>query len=136
MVKNYKIILSEKPRGYHLIDDELFAALGPLPQVGLLTVFIQHTSAAICINENADPTVREDFEFFLNRIVPEGLEGLKHTFEGPDDMPAHIKAALIGSSIQIPIEGGKPVFGTWQGVYLCEFRNRGGRRHLIANIIS
>ena len=136
MVKNCKIVLSEKPRGYHLIDEELFSSLGQLPDVGVLTVFIQHTSAAICINENADPTVREDFEFFMNRIVPEGLDGLKHTFEGLDDMPAHIKAALIGSSIQIPIVGGRAALGTWQGVYLCEFRNKGGSRHLIANIIG
>ena len=136
MIHQVEIKLPAFSRGCHLITSHIRSALPPLPDTGILHVFVQHTSAGLTINENADPTVREDFEFFLNRIVPEGLEGLTHTFEGPDDMPAHIKAALIGSSVQIPIEEGKPVFGTWQGVYLCEFRNRGGRRHLIANIIS
>ena len=136
MVKNYKIELTEKPRGYHLIDSEISKNIPEWPDSGLLTLFIQHTSAAICINENADPTVREDFELIFNRIVPENIPGIKHTYEGPDDMPAHIKAAMIGSSIQIPIINGRLSMGTWQGIYLCEFRNNGGRRRLIANIIS
>ena len=136
MVKNYKIELTEKPRGYHIIDSEIFKNIPEWPDSGLLTLFIQHTSAAICINENADSTVREDFELIFNRIVPENIPGIKHTYEGPDDMPAHIKAAMIGSSIQIPIVNGRLSMGTWQGIYLCEFRNNGGRRRLIANIIS
>lgn len=136
MVKNYKIELTEKPRGYHLIDSEIINKIPEWPNSGLLTLFIQHTSASICINENADPTVREDFELIFNKIVPENISGIKHTYEGPDDMPAHIKAALIGSSIQIPIVDGELSLGTWQGIYLCEFRNKGGRRRLIANIIS
>jgi secondary thiamine-phosphate synthase enzyme len=136
MVKSYRIELKAKPRGYHLIDSEIMANIPKLPDHGLLTLFIQHTSAAICINENADPTVREDFELIFNRLVPENIPGLKHTLEGPDDMPAHIKAALIGSSIQIPVVEGRLALGTWQGIYLCEFRNNGGSRHLIVNVIS
>ena len=136
MVKNYKIELPALARGYHLIDQYINQAIPNWPNDGLLTLVIQHTSAAICINENADPSVRVDFEFFLNRIVPENLPELTHTMEGPDDMPAHIKAALIGSSIQIPIINGRLALGTWQGIYLCEFRNNGGRRRLIGNIIS
>jgi secondary thiamine-phosphate synthase enzyme len=136
MVKNYKIELKEKPRGYHIIDSEVKQNIPNWPNSGLLTLFIQHTSAAICINENADPTVREDFELIFNGLVPEHIPGIKHSEEGPDDMPAHIKAAMIGSSIQIPIVDGALAMGTWQGIYLCEFRNNGGRRRLIANIIS
>lgn len=124
-------------RGYHLITDRVGAALAAereLPPVGLLHLFIQHTSAAITINENADPDVRTDFEGIMNRIVPENLPFLTHTMEGPDDMPAHVKAALIGNSLTIPITGGRLNLGTWQGIYLCEFRNRAGGRKLVATI--
>ena len=107
-----------------------------MPQKGLFHLFIQHTSAGLCINENADPDVLTDLESIFNHIVPENLPFLKHTIEGPDDMPAHIKAAMVGSSISIPITNNKFGFGTWQGIYLCEFRNHGGRRRLIATIYS
>ena len=107
-----------------------------LPQTGLFSLFIKHTSAGLCINENADPSVLVDFESCFNRIMPENEPYLTHTIEGPDDMPAHIKSALVGSSITIPISNGRFNFGTWQGIYLCEFRNRGGNRKLVATIYS
>lgn len=122
------------PRGFHLITRLVLQELPPLPESGLFHLFIKHTSAALTINENADPTVREDFEQIFNRIVPENLPFLKHDLEGPDDMPAHIKAAMIGSSITIPITKGRFNLGTWQGIYLCEFRNYGGARSLVASI--
>ncbi len=103
--------------------------------MGILHLFIQHTSAALAINENADPSVRRDFESIFNHVVPENLPFLTHTTEGPDDMPAHIKAAMIGSSVSIPITGGKLNLGIWQGIYLCEFRNHGGSRQIVASII-
>lgn len=136
MIKQIQLTLTAKKRGYHLITNEVFNQLTELPQIGFLHLFIQHTSAAICINENADPSVLIDFESIFNHIVPENLPFLTHTIEGPDDMPAHIKAAMIGSSIQIPITEGRFNFGTWQGIYLCEFRNQGGPRKLIATIYS
>ncbi len=101
-----------------------------------MKVFIKHTSAALTINENADPDVREDFENIINHIIPENLPFLKHTLEGPDDMPAHIKAAFIGQSVEIPIIDRQLALGTWQGIYLCEFRNNGGSRKLIATVIT
>ncbi len=134
MVTHYSISLSAKSRGYHIVTSEILGNLGSLPQNGLLNVFIKHTSAAITINEAADPDVLVDFESFVNHIVPENMPWLVHTIEGPDDMPAHIKAAMIGSSIQIPIIGGQLALGTWQGIYLCEFRNRASSRQLIATI--
>jgi len=134
MIRHYQFRLNAKPRGYHLVTNEILAALAPLPNNGLISVFIKHTSAALTINENADPSVREDFESIINSIIPENLPFLKHTLEGPDDMPAHIKAAFIGSSISIPIIEGELALGTWQGIYLCEFRNHGGSRSLIASV--
>lgn len=135
MVLQKTFSLPSFPRGYHLITNEVMQHLsGMLPDTGLLHLFIQHTSAALTINENADPDVRTDFESMFNHIVPENLPFLTHTIEGPDDMPAHIKAAMIGSSVTIPITKGWPNLGTWQGIYLCEFRNRGGRRTLVATI--
>jgi secondary thiamine-phosphate synthase enzyme len=107
-----------------------------LPETGLFHLFIQHTSAALTINENADPSVRVDFESIFNHLVPENLSFLTHTLEGSDDMPAHIKAALIGSSVSIPITDRNLDLGTWQGIYLCEFRNRAQGRRLIATIYS
>lgn len=131
-----QIVLSAKRRGFHLITSEIEAALPELRQVrvGLFHLFIQHTSASLTINENADPDVRTDLETYLNRICPETGLPLVHTIEGPDDMPAHIKASLLGSSISIPIRDGLFWLGTWQGIYLCEHRNRGGQRKLVATI--
>lgn len=136
MILHKEISLPAFARGYHLITRRIQAELEDLPQEGLLHIFIKHTSAALTINENADPTVREDFESIFNQIVPEHLPFLKHTIEGPDDMPAHIKAALIGSSISIPISGGRLSLGTWQGIYLCEFRNQASGRKLILTVYS
>jgi secondary thiamine-phosphate synthase enzyme len=123
-------------RGYHIVTNEILTAIGPLPEIGILNVFIQHTSEAITINESADPDVLTDFESIFNFLIPENLSFLKHTMEGPDDMPAHIKAALIGNSISIPITNHRLNLGTWQGVYLCEFRNRASRRKFVATIID
>ena len=107
-----------------------------MPQTGLLHLFIQHTAAGLAINENADPSVLVDFESVFTRLSPENATYLTHTLEGPDDMPAHIKSVLTGSSITIPIHNGRLFLGTWQGIYLCEFRNRGGRRSLVATVYS
>ncbi|MCB9082639.1 MAG: YjbQ family protein [Lewinellaceae bacterium] len=136
MVTQKEIILRPYPRGFHLITEVVMRELPPLPDAGLLHLFIKHTSAGLTINENADPSVRVDFEEIFNRLVPENLPFLTHTLEGPDDMPAHIKAALVGSSVTIPITRGQLHLGTWQGIYLCEFRQRGGSRHLLATIYS
>ena len=121
------------PAGYHLITDEIENAMPEIRQIqtGFLQVFIQHTSAALTINENADPTVRKDFQTFVNELIPESYPRFIHTYEGPDDMPAHIKASFFDSSLQIPISGGKLNLGTWQGIYLCEFRKHGGSRRLV-----
>jgi len=120
-------------RGYHLVTGEI---LGAIPEIsefrsGMLHIFIQHTSASLTVNENADPTVRADFESHLNKMVPEQAPYYKHTLEGPDDMPAHIKASLMGASVQIPLTGGKLNLGTWQGIYLCEHRNNASGRKLV-----
>ena len=136
MVKNYEFCLQGKPRGYHLITREVLSHLPSLPEQGLFTLHIKHTSAAITINENADPTVRFDFERIFNYLVPENLPFLKHTLEGSDDMPAHIKASIIGSSISLPIVNGNLALGTWQGIYFCEFRNHGGSRSFVASIYN
>ncbi len=125
--------LPEYPRGFHLITGEILASIPELRQMrkGMLQVFIQHTSASLTINENADPTVRSDFEMFFSKTVPENDPDYIHTDEGPDDMPAHLKAALLGSSVLIPIINGRPALGIWQGIYLCEHRDQGGRRKLV-----
>lgn len=136
MVLQTTIQLPAYPRGYHLITSEILSHLDSLPDTGFIHLFIQHTSAGITINENADPSVRVDFENIFNEMVPENLPYLTHTMEGPDDMPAHIKAALIGHSIQIPITNHHLNLGTWQGIYLCEFRNHAGGRKLIASVYS
>ena len=135
MIIQKKFSLKARARGFHLITQEALAAIGKLPESGLLTLFIQHTSAGLSINENADPSVRVDFETVFNKISPEHDPDLTHTMEGPDDMPAHIKASLVGHSVQIPISEHKLNLGTWQGVYLCEFRNHGGSRKIVATII-
>ncbi len=136
MITQTKIQLPAFSRGFHLITRHVIDALGRLPDAGLLTLFIQHTSAGLTINENADPDVRVDFESIFNKLVPENMPFLTHTLEGPDDMPAHIKAALVGTTVTIPIVDGQLALGTWQGIFLCEFRNRGGQRKLVATIQS
>lgn len=136
MIQHYQVSLPPFARGYHLITDLVVNAITTWPEQGLLHVFIKHTSAALCINENADPTVRTDFEKVFNMLVPENLPFLDHDYEGPDDMPAHIKAAMIGTSVSMPIVNGKVDLGTWQGVFLCEFRNRGGSRKLVLTLHS
>jgi secondary thiamine-phosphate synthase enzyme len=122
-------------RGFHLITSHVLEALPELKdtEVGLLHVFIQHTSASLTINENADPDVPVDMEMAFNHLAPEDLPYV-HTCEGPDDMPAHVKATLAGSSVSIPIAGGRPALGTWQGIYLCEHRNRAGGRKLVLTL--
>ena len=135
-MKQVSIRLPAFPRGYHLITDMVVDQLDKLPETGILHLFIKHTSAGLSINENADPSVRHDFEIFFNRIAPENLPGLRHTMEGADDMPAHIKASLVGSSVTIPISNRRLNLGTWQGIYLCEFRNHGGSRKLVATIVD
>jgi len=136
MIRQETIKLPPRKRGYHLISYEVMELLGPLPESGLLNLFIKHTSAGLTINENADPTVREDFESIINMIVPENLPFLKHDIEGPDDMPAHIKSSLMGASLTIPITNGKLALGTWQGIYLCEFRDHPRSRTILASIYS
>lgn len=134
MVKQTEFTLSPRPRGYHVITREVMDQLPDLPQAGLLHLFIQHTSAAITVNEAADPDVLTDFESVFNQLVPENMPFLVHTMEGPDDMPAHIKAAMIGHSITVPITNGRLNLGTWQGIYLCEFRNRASGRRIVGTI--
>lgn len=134
MIIQKEISLEPFARGFHLITKDVLREIGDLPNFGLLHLFIKHTSAGLTINENADPSVRIDFESIFNKIIPENEPYLTHTLEGPDDMPAHIKAALVGSSITIPISNSQLNFGTWQGIYLCEFRNHGGPRKLVATI--
>ncbi len=136
MIVQKEFRLPALPRGYHIVTNEVLEAVGKLPKVGIFHLFIKHTSAAITINENADPSVRVDFESMFNKIVPENEPYLTHTIEGPDDMPAHIKAAMIGNSISIPITDGRLNLGTWQGIYLCEFRNHASGRKLVATIYS
>ena len=136
MIQQIEFALPAFPRGYHLIDETVLHQLPKLPKVGLFHLFIKHTSAGLTINENADPSVRVDFESILNKIVPENEPYLTHTFEGPDDMPAHIKSTLVGNAITIPITNHQLNLGTWQGIYLCEFRNFGTRRRLVATIYS
>lgn len=131
-----KIKLASKTRGFHLITNEIINALPELQNfsIGMINIFIKHTSASLTINENADPTVREDFESHFNKYVPENQPYYKHTLEGSDDMPAHIKSSLLGSSLNIPITEGRLNMGTWQGIYLCEHRNYGGSRKLLITI--
>lgn len=128
-----KLQLPSFERGYHLITRQVEEACFFLPkiEVGLLNVFIQHTSASLTINENADPSVRTDFNSYFNRLAPENEPYYVHTQEGPDDMPAHLKTSLLGCSLQLPVSRGRLNLGTWQGIYLCEHRNYGGRRNIL-----
>jgi secondary thiamine-phosphate synthase enzyme len=138
ILKQYNLSIKEKSRGFHLITDELLELLPNIGQikVGLLHLFIQHTSASISINENTDPTVRIDLENHLNRMVPENPAYYLHTDEGIDDMPAHIKASMIGNNLMIPISNGHLALGLWQGIYLGEHRNFAGKRRLIATVLG
>ena len=131
-----EIQLRPFPRGFHLISREIEEGIPELEgiHIGLLHIFIRHTSASLTLNENADPTVRLDFEQHMNAMVPEGAPYYTHTLEGPDDMPAHIKASLMGSSLIVPVSQGRLNLGTWQGVYLCEHRNRASGRHLVLTL--
>jgi secondary thiamine-phosphate synthase enzyme len=131
-----EITLPPHPRGFHLITRAVLEALPELRKLraGLLHVFIRHTSASLTLNENASPDVRADFEAYFDAAVPEDARYWTHTIEGPDDMPAHIKASLLGSSLSIPVSGGRLAVGTWQGIYLCEHRDRGGPRSLILTL--
>jgi secondary thiamine-phosphate synthase enzyme len=131
-----EITLPPRSRGFHLVTQEILAQLPELAEfsVGLLHLMIKHTSASLALNENADPTVRQDMESHFSRMVPENAPYFVHTYEGPDDMPAHIKAVLLGSSLTIPITNGRLNLGTWQGIYLCEHRNRARGRRLVVTV--
>jgi secondary thiamine-phosphate synthase enzyme len=128
------ITFEPRPRGFHLVTREVLSALPELRelQVGMLHLLIQHTSASLALSENASPEVRRDFETWFNEAVPEDARYWTHTLEGADDMPAHVKAALLGPSLTLPVNAGRPALGTWQGIYLCEHRDRGGRRTVVA----
>ncbi len=130
------ITLRARPRGFHLVTDELLDALPELRQcrVGLLHLWLRHTSASLTINENADSAVRRDFERFFNRLVPQGEDGYEHDYEGPDDLPAHFKASLLGCQLSLPVSAGRLALGTWQGVYLGEHRDQGGARQIVATL--
>ena len=131
-----EISLKPRARGFHLITGELLRELPELGnfRVGIMNIFILHTSASLTLNENADPTVRQDFESFFNRAVPENEPYYRHQDEGSDDLPAHLKASLLGSSLNIPLADGRPRLGTWQGIYLCEHRNHGGSRRIVVTL--
>jgi secondary thiamine-phosphate synthase enzyme len=136
MIFQKEIILPEFKRGFHLITHIIERNLPELPSNGLLNIFIQHTSAALAINENADPSVRYDFHTFINKLVPDGEHLFSHTLEGRDDMPAHLKSSLFGQSVTIPVTQHRLNLGTWQGIYLCEFREHGGQRTLVLTVLS
>lgn len=130
------ITLPPFPRGFHLVTERIVSQFPELSKIntGLLNIFIQHTSASLTINENADPTVRKDFESHMNKMVPENAPYYEHTTEGPDDMPAHIKASLMGASVQVPVTNGRLNLGTWQGIYLCEHRDHVSGRRLVLTV--
>lgn len=136
MIEQFELTLPEFKRGFHLITRTIEQHLTGLPEKGLINILIKHTSAALTINENADPSVRSDFETVFNRLVPENQNFYSHTLEGSDDLPAHIKSSLLGQSITIPITGHRLNLGTWQGIYLCEFRNYGGPRELVITLYT
>lgn len=136
MIKTYEIKLPPYKRGFHLITNEILKVIEPLPETGLLNIFLKHTSAGIIINENYDPDVRRDMETISNHIIPEYLPFITHDIEGADDMPAHFKSSIFGVSLTIPIVRRKISLGTWQGIYLCEFRNDGGSRGLVLTLVS
>jgi secondary thiamine-phosphate synthase enzyme len=133
-----EIVLDPRPRGFHLVTREIVAALPELSQfaVGIAHVFIRHTSASLTLNENASPDVRRDFESWFDEAVPERAPYWTHTLEGADDMPAHLKASLLGPSVTVPISDGRLALGTWQGIYLCEHRDRGGARSVVVTLVG
>ena len=136
MIKQFEIKLPAYPKGFHLITQTVTDRLSELPDSGLVHILLKHTSAGITLNENADPSVRTDFESFMNKLIPENDPAYTHIFEGADDMPAHLKSSLIGQTLMIPVTNGYLNLGTWQGIYLCEFRNHGGPRKLVVTIYS
>lgn len=136
MIQQREISLQGYKRGYHLITQIIERTFDDMPEKGLLHILVKHTSAGITINENADPSVRQDFATFIDDLVPESYSRFRHTLEGNDDMPAHLKASLIGQSITIPITHHRLNLGTWQGIYFCEFRNFGGTRKLVLTVYS
>lgn len=136
MIKQTEFTLKPRTRGFHLISNEIISQLPQLPKNGLLNLFVKHTSCGLCISENADPDVRTDMEGIFNHIVPENQPYFCHTLEGSDDMPAHAKSVISGVSLSIPITDGRLNLGTWQGIYLCEYRSHGGPRRIVATIIG
>ena len=138
MWAQHEVVLEPRPRGFHLVTDEVVRGVPELSSVtvGLCHVWIKHTSAALTVNENADPSVRSDFRTWFDRAVPDDAEYFEHTAEGPDDMTSHIKASLLGPSVTLPVSGGRLALGTWQGIYLCEHRERGGARRLTVTLFG
>lgn len=136
MIEQKEITLPQFRRGYHLVTSLIEEQLPKLPEKGLLHILVKHTSAGITLNENADPTVRNDFESFINKMIPENDPVYVHTYEGSDDMPAHLKSSVMGAEITIPITCGRLNLGTWQGIYFCEFRDYGGARKVVLTIYS
>ena len=136
MIAQVEISLKPRRRGFHLVTDEIISQLPSLPKAGLLNLFVKHTSCGLTINENADPDVRADMESIFNRLVPERQPYYTHTLEGDDDMPAHAKSTISGVNLTIPITNGRLNLGTWQGIYLCEYRHYGGARRIVATIIG
>jgi len=136
LIKQFEIKLPSYPKGFHLITQMVTDRISELPDNGLVHILLKHTSAGITLNENADPSVRTDFESFMNKLIPENEPVYTHIFEGADDMPAHLKSSLIGQTLMIPVTNGRLNLGTWQGIYLCEFRNHGGPRRLVITIYS
>lgn len=136
MITQKTIVLDAKRRGFHLITSQIVSLLGEMPKCGLLNLFVKHTSCALSINENADPDVRRDMETIASRLIPDGDPAYQHSLEGDDDMPAHFKSSMMGVSLTIPISNGRLDLGTWQGIYLCEFRDCGGQRRITATIYS
>ncbi len=136
MIKQFEIRLPEFRRGYHLITRIIENQLKDLPEKGIINILVKHTSAGLIINENADPSVRNDFETFMNKLIPENDPAYTHIMEGSDDMPSHLKSSLTGQSVTIPVTNHRLNLGTWQGIYLCEFRNYGGPRKLVVTVCS
>ena len=136
MVQQIEIVLKPRSRGFHLVTDEILRQLPKLPKTGIINIFTKHTSCGLSINENCDPDVRVDMETIFTRLVPENLPAYEHTLEGADDMPAQAKSTLSGVSLTIPITNGRLNLGTWQGIYLCEYRNHGGGRRLVVTMIG
>lgn len=136
MIRQNQFALRPRSRGFHLVTDEIAANLPPLPEAGIVHLFIRHTSAALTLNENADPDVRRDLGSIFDRLVRERESYYTHTAEGDDDMPSHAKQTIVGASLTIPVVGGRLALGTWQGIYLCEFRDRAQGRRIVATVVG